>query len=144
MSIYTDLTAELVSKLEGIAKIAAVDNNPDADFTDYPAATIIPAEGESNWETNRENLRIYAYEVNIYYETKPSGISYALEALYDLVDDVLDAFDDDIELAGFNPGPNNTLMTVEPTSAGWGEVPNKDLIFARIKIRVAISVRRED
>ena len=140
MGAYTTITAKIAEKLEAIDKIAQVVNNPELEFTDYPVATIEPAEGESDYETNAEDLRVYAYQVNLYYETKTGGISNAIEALYDAIDDILDSFASDKQLTGMSLGANKQVMVVEPVSAGWSEVPDKDLIFARVNINVNVSV----
>ena len=140
MGTYTDLTSFLKTKLEGISKIVEVVDNPELDFENFPVVTIVPADGESDFETNVEDERIYAYELHVFYETKTSGISFALDAIYDAIDDILDSFASDKQLATFNPGTNRTVLFVEPVSAGWGEVQDKDLVFARVNLRVKVSI----
>lgn len=140
---YTTLRAFLLAKLQSITQLAQVEDDPKLEFTDYPAAIIIPAEGESSYETNVEHERVYAFEVILYEPSKEQGVGTALTKLYDAVDYVLDAFADDPHLQLPTPisMPNGkTFLTVEPVAAGWGDIPGKELIAATIRLRCRVSV----
>ena len=106
---------------------------------------MTPVEGAADFETNTEDLRTYAFEVSLYYETKYSGTAKAINALFDTTDDILDLFTQQKTFQGvgviskISMPANKTVMLVVPVSAGWGEVPDKDMIFARILINVQVS-----
>ena len=141
---YSTLKASILAKLQGISSIQEVTDNPALNFNGYPPAIIIPSEGESDWETNAEDRRIYSFDVLIYEETKKQGTSQAIDILMETVDDVLDAFAEDKGLTGISMPANKILLTVEPVHAGWGDVPDKELIAAIVKIRISVSVNSSD
>ena len=142
---YTTIRDYIETHLNSLTKIEEVIDNPALQFDKYPVATITPVEGEADFETNTEDLRKYAFDINLYYETKHSGTSKAINALFDTVEDILDRFTQQKTFQGVGAIPaismpaNKQVMSVYPVSAGWGEVPDKDMIFGRIVINVSVS-----
>lgn len=140
---YTILRAQLLAKLQSITQIAEVEDDPKLEFDSFPGAVIIPAEGESDYETNVEDERIYAFDIILYETTKDQGISVALTKLYDAVDYVLDSFAQDRQLESPTPmtmPTGKTFLQVKPVAAGWGDIPDKELVAATIKIFCQVSV----
>lgn len=137
---YTTLKNKIKTKLDGITKLQEVSDDPKLDFSGYPSAVIIPSDDDSDYETNQENLRIYSFDVNLFYEVQASGIGAALDALYDLADDVMDLFDKDQTLSGISLPADYTMIAVLPVSGGWGEIPDTKLITKVIKLKIKISV----
>ena len=137
---YTILKNKIKTKLDGITKLQEVSDDPKLDFSGYPSAVIIPSDDDSDYETNQENLRIYSFDVNLFYEVQASGIGAALDALYDLADDVMDLFDKDQTLSGISLPTDYTMIAVLPVSGGWGEIPDTKLITKVIKLKIKISV----
>lgn len=139
---YTVIKNFILAKLQAIAKIQQATDNPELNFDGYPSAIIIPAEGASDWETNVEDERTYAFDVILYEETKKQGISVAINTLMDTVDDVLDAFAADKHLNGIAVlmPSGKQFMTVNPVYAGWGDIPDKELLAATIKLSCRVSV----
>lgn len=114
---------------------------PKMKFTEgYPAATITPSEGESDWETNREDERIYSYDINLFYESKDNGIDTTLDRLMDVIDDVLDEFSNDKQLTGVVMPAGKTMLTCNPIFAGWGSTDDNEHLVATIKLQVRVSV----
>lgn len=136
---YTVLKNQILTKLQAVSKLQESTDNPALVFNGYPSAIIVPSEGESDWETNAEDKRVYSFDVIIYEETKKQGASQAIDSLMDAVDDVLDSFAGDKQLAGISMPTNKTLITVNPVHAGWGEVPDKELIAAIVKLKIIVS-----
>ncbi len=137
---YTILKNKIKEKLEEITKLQEVSDIPKLEFSGYPSATIIPSGDDSDYETNQENLRIYAFDINLFYEVQSSGIGDALNALYDLADDVMDAFDQDQTLTGISLPSGYTMVAILPVSGGWGEIPDTKLITKIVKLKIKISV----
>lgn len=150
---YTIIKDRITTKLSGIGKLNEVLDYPTLEFGKYPSAYFVPAEGSSDWETNEQDERVYAFDIFLYYETKSGGKQNALNALYDLVDDVLDAFAQDKQLGDTSPTlqaqlttngyTTDTVVTVEPVSAGWEEVVDKELLRARIALKVRILISNQ-
>lgn len=137
---YTVLKNKIKEKLQGISKIQEVYDEPRLEFSGYPAAIITPSEDESDYETTTENLRVYVFNIDLFYEIPSSGISSALDALYDLADDVMDAFDQDQTLSGISLPSRYTMVGIEPSSGAWSQVPDKKLLTKTVKLRIKISV----
>lgn len=137
---YTAIKAILLSKLQAITQIENVTDNPKQQFDGYPAAVIVPSEGESDWETNAEDFRAYAFDIVIYDETQKQGISSAIDNLMDTVDYVLDSISADKRLAGIALPSGKTIITANPVAAGWGSVDDNQLLVAIVKVKVIISV----
>ena len=139
-STYTILKNKIKDKLEAINKIQEVKDEPGLKLSGYPGAIIYPSEDESDYETTTENLRIYVFVVDLFYEIQSGGLANAIDALYDLADDVMDAFDQDQILSGISLPTRYTMIGIEPTSGAWGQVPDTKLIAKTIKLRIKISV----
>ena len=137
---YTVLKNKIKTKLDGVTKLQMVSDDPSLKLTGYPAAIIVPSEDSSDYETNQENLRIYSFDIHLFYEIQSSGLGSALDALYDLADDVMDLFDKDQTLTGISLPTDYTMIVVLPVSGGWGEVPDSKLITKIIKLKIKISV----
>lgn len=142
-TLYTTLRAFILAKLQTITQLENVSDDPVLQFTGYPAAIIIPSEGESDWETNVEDERTYAFEVILYEETKKQGVGMALTKLFDAVDYVLDTFAEDKQFLLPTPivmPTGKTFLTCNPVAAGWGDIPDKELLAATIKLMCRVSV----
>ena len=140
--VYTTLTAQILSKLQDVSTFD-VDNifdEPRAKITGYPAVVFYPAEGDVDYEMTSDDERQYNYNIEVYYEYDAAGISKALDALYDCVDDVLDEFSEDRMLAGITMPADTVLLGVEPVFAEWGELPNKKVLAAIINLKIRVSV----
>ena len=137
---YQTIRDYLRDKLLTVTDIAEVSRYPKYDFQAWPAAVLIPAEGESEWETNAEHNRVYAFDLYICYATKQLGNDTTLDRLYDVVDDVLDALADDTNFETISLPANKTMLTVRPVSAGWESMNDDEILRAKIEVRVEISV----
>jgi hypothetical protein len=140
MNTYRTIKAKMLSKLQAISTIQEVYDYPKLDFAGFPAAVIIPIEGEGDYETNQEHTRNYIYEVHLYQEYSHKNQSDALNVLMDVTDDILDSFAGDEMLSGITMPAKTMLIGVRPLWAGWDEVSDKSLIHATIKVNAYVSV----
>lgn len=139
---YQTIRDQLRDKLLALTSIQEVARYSKREFTGYPAAVLVPAEGESDWETNNDHYRVYAFDCYIYYETKGLGNDETLDRLYNVVDLVLDALSEDTMFLLPTPislPAKKTLITVQPVSAGWEELDDTELLRAKISIKVIVS-----
>lgn len=142
---YTLLKQRLLTKLQGISQLQETADEPKLNFSGYPAAYIIPTEGEGDYETSTEDKRIYSFSVYIIYALNADGdiTSDAIDAVYDAIDYVLDSFAGDklLEDDGVISFPTGKILAeVRPVAAGWGTVADGKYISAEVKVNVFMSV----
>ena len=132
--------------LDTISTIQEVSETPKLKFNGYPAVTIVPSDNTGDYETTTENIRTYAFLVRIFNETKDTGVADALNALGEVVDAVLDAFDEEDLLpsttrkVGISLPAKYTFLNVWATPSLWAEIPGESLIMAELRVRVRLSV----
>lgn len=147
MTEYRAIRDFIAAKLATVSTLAEVHSEPALNFASYPAAILVPADGSSDYETNAEDERVYAFDVIIYDDTKVQGVAIALDNVMDVASNVLSAFAQDKMF--LLPTPVSTSMPAgtqfincEPVAAGWGGVNNQDkeLMAAMVKLRCRVSV----
>lgn len=142
---WKTLRSQVGDLIESLDKMGEVSSTPKLDFEQYPGAYVIPSDNTSDFETNIENERAYAFFVRIFYETKNTGVADAVDKLEDAVDDIIDAIDQQdkkgsaTRIVGINLPSKYTYLSVSATPSVWGELPTEDLIMAEIKVVVRVS-----
>lgn len=131
-------------QLNGSAAFVEVSSSPKLDFSGYPSAYVIPSGQESDYETTIENQRFYSFTVRIFYETRSTTVSVALDKIEEAVDAVIDAIDDEDKatsgrVIGVDLPSKYTYLSVEAVPSVWGELPTENLIMAEITIKVRVS-----
>lgn len=144
-NVYRTIKDRLIVKLQAVSALQEIKTQKTFDFTGFPSCFIVPAEGSSDYETNTEDTRIYAYECHIFYQydQQKTAVADALDNLYDVCDDVLDSFAEDKQLltpSAMSLPSGKTMIEVRPVFAGYEEIPEKELLKAIIKLSVIISV----
>lgn len=143
---WNTLRPQIGSLVGTISTIQEVSNSPRLKFGGYPAATVTPSDQEGDYETTTENIRTYAFIVRVFYETKDTDLANALDALEDIIDSILDKFDqEDLKSAsnrtvGINLPTGYTFLNIWATPSVWGEIPDKGLLMAEIKVRIRLSI----
>lgn len=132
--------------LATIPEIQEVVSYPKIKFGGYPAGYVVPSENEGDYETNKENIRTYAFIIRLFYETKQDGIENAIKALEGLLDSVLDKFDKedlkgaDTRTLGMDLPTGYTFLNVWASPSNWGELPDEQLIMAEVRVRIRVSI----
>jgi len=143
---FTTLRPQIGTLLETLTTIQEVSNAPKIKFDGYPAAHIVPSDNESDYETTTENVRTYAFNLRVFYETKQTTIEEAYSALEEVVDSVLDLFDQEDQkgstdrTVGVDLPARYTFLNIWATPSFWGEVSGEQLIMAQMSVKVRISV----
>lgn len=139
---FVTLNAKIKEKLEGITKIQDVKDDPLSDFSGYPACYIVPTDSESNYDTTIENRRTYNFTVRIFYKVgdSDSEVQEAYNAMRELVDEVLDTFDQDYTLSGINLPSGSDMLGVAALPSLWVYLEQVNLLVAEIKISARINV----
>lgn len=141
---WKTIRSQIGTLLDSLTKIHEVSSTPKLEFGGYPAAYVVPSDSDSDYETNTENERVYAFLVRVFYETKETGLADAIDKLEDAVDDVIDAIDDeDRKQSGrtiaVDLPTNYTFLSVEATPSIWGQLEADGLVFSEIRVRVHVS-----
>jgi hypothetical protein len=105
MGIYRDIRNEVKSILEpiqlgGSTAFTEVTTNPTNKFEGYPAASVMPARVDSEFITVAQNQRAYGITIFMYVAIDQEDWSTAIDNTIDLIDAVLDALDQSIDLNG--------------------------------------------
>lgn len=143
---FNTLRPQIATLLDSLSGIHEVSSTPKLKFGGYPAAYVIPSSNENDYETTSENVRVYAFNIRLFYETKDTGIEDALDKLEGIVDTVIDTFDqEDLKdsssrTVGLNLPSGYTFINMFAHPSVWGEVEGEQLVFAEIGVKVRISV----
>lgn len=142
---WTVLRPQIGTLLKTLTTIQEVSNTPKIKFTGYPAAHVIPSENSADYETTTENVRTYAFTVRLFYETKQTTIEDALSALEEVVDSVLDLFDQEDQkgaatrIVGVSLPTGYTFLNIWAVPGMWEELSGEQLIMAELSVKVRIS-----
>ncbi len=128
MAIESNITAQIVSLLEGISEIAEVSNYEKSSFREFPAATVTGSDNESDFEATQERQRVYAFKIRVYLEfssdkqgNSGEGLKEVDRILRNLSDTVIDTFDKP-ENARFSGSADSTaekVLFIEPIPSNW-------------------------
>jgi len=140
MSMLENIKNTVKSKLDNVVALQEVHQYPEIKFNGYPAATIVPSDNESDFETTTENQRVYAFTIRLFSQIKGSGLEKAYGQMYNLIDEVLDEFDKDQGLSGLTLPTGYTMIISEALPSAVGLVAETDLLMAMVTIRVRILI----
>jgi len=97
---FVSLRSAINSKLSGITQLQVVYQIHTSDLSGFPAATFEPAGNDSDFYTNTDNLRGYAFDIIVHQEVENAGRGNAVSILAAAVDAIISAFDADYNLGG--------------------------------------------
>lgn len=135
MATFQTIRAALVATVSAIPAqipVAMVfDHEPQiGDVTQDPFAAVIPSGNESDYISTSENRRTYAFLIRLFVERNQRGADQAESVLEDLVDTLLDDFDQDFTLGGI-------ALLVRAAPSRWGYVlGDREYRTAEITIQV--------
>lgn len=140
---WSKLRPDIKTLLDSISSINDVKSFPTFDFSGYPAVTIQPSELSSDYETVAENIRIYTFQVRIFYHTA-DGVPNAINKVEECVDDIIDKLDKEEKFGqtrtiGSSLGAGYTILGIEPVIGPWGYINDGELLVAELSVRVLLS-----
>lgn len=142
---YSVIRPQIKTLLDGVSSILEVSGTPTLQFNSYPSAYVVPSDNESDYETTSENVRVYAYTVRAFVETKHQSIANAFTQLEGVADDILDALDkedlkgSDTRTVGISLPTGYTYLNIFATPSQWGQIEEDNLLTVEINVRVRIS-----
>lgn len=100
--MYSTIKTAIKTHLEAITGIENVYGYEKGNLDGYPAAVVTLKEINCEYETTTEDERKYVFNVKIYQEMDEDGVGAeaAEDRVEDLIDTVLDKFEDDYTLSG--------------------------------------------
>lgn len=129
----------ITTKLNTVSKLQEVYNRPKTDFTGFPVAIVVPADNTALYDTVTQNERAYGFSIFCIYDLKNETVENSYDAMYDLIDDIINLFDEDPLLTGTLSLPAKyCIITVEPAPAEWGEDPELQQLWARVDLRCRV------
>jgi len=140
MGAFSNIKDKIKDKIDSNTKIQETHEYPAIKFNGYPAATIVPSDNENDFETTTTNQRTYAFQIRLFQEIKHTTLDEAYEAMYDLIDDVLDDFDKDQSMTGVTMPTGYTMLIVEAVPSSVGLVERLDLLMAMVTVRIRVEV----
>lgn len=126
----------------GLAEVHPV---PKLNFSAYPASEITPSGHENGYDTTSENKRIFEWKVRLFYEIHDGGIENAILAMEELVDNVVDLFDQENEqgedrIVGVNMPARYTFINIQATPGQWFKTEDEQLLFVELTVRIVVTV----
>lgn len=142
---WATLHPQIKTLLETITELEEVSETPKIQFNAYPAACAYPSDNTAAYETTTENIRVYAFNVLLFYETKEGGVDTAFKAMRGLVDNVIDKFDQEdykdstTRTIGLSLPAGYTYLNIYANPTRWGEISEEALLIAEILVKINIS-----
>ena len=140
MADFASLKAKIITKLQTLEVDSEVVFDTDGvygrepkldDIVQDPVVTVTASDNESDFINTSENRRIYAYVLRIYIERNQDAQT-AEDNLTEIVDAVIDAFDQDYTLTG-------EALLVEAAPSLWAYSQGvKEWRVAEIRIRAKV------
>lgn len=143
---WQTLRPQLKTILDNSALFVETASTPKLQFSGYPAAYVVQSDNEGDYETNKDNIRIYAFVIRMFYSTKSIGVATGLTRLEETVDAIIDAIDQDSlksstsRVVGISMPAKYTWINTYATPSSFGEVEGQELVTAELKVRVKVSV----
>ncbi len=100
MADFATIRNAIKANLDTIAELKFVSDFHDGNITGYPAATFDVSLADSEFLTNKENIRTITYEIVLMQEIETLGLAEAKDLLDNLAIKVIDKFETDFNLGG--------------------------------------------
>jgi hypothetical protein len=145
MSFQT-LRPQIKTLLENSGLFQQVSGTPIINFTGYPAAYVVQSDNSNDYNTNKDNVRVYAFIVRIFYSTKSLGVDLAIQRLETIVDSIIDLIDEDsikssaTRVIGVNMPNKYDWINTFAIPSSFGEVEGQQLVTAELKINIKVII----
>ena len=146
--MFTTLLNKIISILEANELIQETYGYEAEQFSGDPVAVVVPSNNESDYNSNQENHRIYAYSIKLFVARSSEGVDRkptdADRILRNLVDSVLDDFDKDYTFSGLTVPTAYCMINVFAVPSQWGYAGGREdeyrVAEVTIKCKVAVDV----
>lgn len=147
--MWQKILERLASTINATERFAQVEMYEIEQFSGSPVAVITPSSNENDYYSNSENVRIYAFKIDIYVNrsTSPTGTKVEVEAdriMRNLLDDVMDSCDRDYLMEGLEQPAGYTFINMFALPSAWGYSGRDDeyrVATINVKCRVIIDIQ---
>jgi len=135
---FATIKQKIKEKLGTINSIQEVADYPNEEFQGFPAVMIASARNEGEFETTTENKRTYVFKVFVLQKCDAEmGEQKARNIVDGVVDDIIEAFDEDQQLSGISLPAQEMMIICSPM---LGEVRSEPpYIVGELEIKILIS-----
>lgn len=138
----------IIEKIQTILR--GVDGIPDNavylyepnEMGNFPVIAIVETGNEAEFDTNKDNERIYRYTIRIFVERAQAGVEKCEANLRNIRDDIIDALDSDSYFTGISLPTGYTMINTFAAPMRFGYIAGREgeLRAAEIDFRVRILV----
>jgi hypothetical protein len=140
MNVSIDIKNQIINKIENLSSVQIVYPAQNLNPSGYPAVFVTSASMDGEFVSNQENSRIYAYDLLILFptgqdyvpEAEKERLDYAEIRVSQVIDDIINAIDNDFELDSL------PVLFVNAADCEWGSftLDNGVAKAAKITLRV--------
>lgn len=138
------LIDRIKTNLSNIPDIAdqAIKTYEDNEIGASPEIHIVEQGNEAEYETTKDNERIYIYVIRLFLERSQVGADRSEQNLRAIRDQIIDQIDKDPYFSGISLPTGYTMVNVfaAPMSMGYMDNRGSLLRMAEVKVRIRISV----
>jgi len=135
---FETLRDKIKEKLQGLEEIQEVYDYPTEDFKGYPCVVVRAMSNESDYSSTSENERHYVFELYIMQESEHTDRRKARRIIEGVVDEVMDAFDQDQYLSGISLPSGKTMLGLVPALSSIEDT--EKYVMATITLTAKIKV----
>jgi len=125
--MFQTLTEKITQVLRDNSLTSIVYNYEARELKGDPAVVVVPSSNEADYDTNNENIRIYAFNIRLY--VRRSGVRKPEDAeriMRELVSSVIDDFDKDYTFSGLTVPTGYTYINTFTAPSAWGYSGDED------------------
>lgn len=124
MSVSIQIKDQIIDKINPLSTVEVVYPAPKLNPSGFPAVFITTNTEEGEFSSNAENSRVYTYNASVMFplgqdfvpESERERLDYAERTIAQVIDDIINAVDEDFELEG------NPVLYVNAADVEWGYI----------------------
>lgn len=125
MSVSRDIKLQIIDRIDGLDSVAVVYPVVKFIIDKWPAVCITANSEEGEFSSTAENSRVYTYNASILFplgqdfvpSEQKERLDYAEDVVAQVVDDIINAIDEEFTLGG-----GNTVLYTNAADVEWGYV----------------------
>jgi len=137
--MWENLIQKLKSILSANTLISEVFDYEEVNFKKDPTAVIVPSDNSSEFVSNIDNERVYAFDIYLFVER--GGVVNNDQrvdmAMRELVDSVIDDLDKNWQLTGLTLNNGYSMLYMESAPSSWGYA-SREMLYRMAQIKVSV------
>lgn len=139
------LRTDLKTLLDTVTDLKSIHALPTTDYSGYPAATIIPSSLESDYESQSNNTRVYAFTVFVLYAVDDRGVDYAIDRVEESINKVLERLEQEEayganRIIGDSLDETSEILAVQPTDVTiYQPQDQSNLVVGEFSVRIQVT-----